>query len=384
MSQEIRESDFLLYWGEDGRHHAQVILGDETVWLSQKTMAEIFDSSVENVIYHIKNIYQEQELDSAATTKEILVVQKEGARDVSRDIQFYNLDAIIAVGYRVNSYKATKFRQWATRILKEYLIKGFVLDDERLKQGNRLFGKDYFRELLERIREIRTSERMFYEKITDLYATSIDYDKSDPNTLKFFAKVQNKLEYAIVGDTAPGIVKSRADASMPHMGLTTFKNAKRDGRVQKTDITVAKNYLTEDELKNLNLLVSAFLDHAEILVTKGAIMKMVDWESRLNKFLDFNEYKILTDAGKIKRYVADTFAEKQWDKFKIIQDKEYKSDFNRTLDAIKSKHKIPKESDTLFEINEAKEQLSAFNQNLVTALNYNPKDTPEKKKGFET
>lgn len=376
MSDIIKESDFLFYNGEDGKIHAQVIIGDETVWLSHKTMGEVFGTTIENIIYHIKNIYKDGELDEKATTKEILVVQKEGGRDVSRNIQFYNLDAIIAVGYRISSYRATKFRQWATRILNEYLVKGFAMDDERLKQGNRLFGHDYFKELLERIREIRASEKMFYEKIRDLYATSVDYDRNDPMTNAFFAKVQNKVEYAIVGKTSAEIIRSRADAKLPYMGLKTFKNAKKDGKVQKLDVTVAKNYLTQDELKSLNLLVTAFLDHAEMIVSKHAVMKMDDWSERLDKFLEFNEFKILKDAGKVKKALADTFAEKQYAKYKSVQDKALKSDFNTIVRQIKSTGELPKET-TL----PNSEPLTEFNKKLKTALEYTPASAPIKKRG---
>lgn len=258
---------------------------------------------------------------------------------------FYNLDVILAVGYRVNSYKATKFRQWSSRILTEYLVKGFVLDDERLKQGNKLFGKDHFKELLERVREIRASERMFYEKITDLYALSEDYDKLDPETKQFFKKVQAKLEFAITGKTPAEIIKTRVNSGLPNMGLMHWKNAKRDGKIMLTDVKIAKNYLTRDELKSLNTLVSAFLDHAEMLYDKQKIMKMSDWSQRLDKFLEFNEYKVLKDGGSIRKDLADSFAEREFNKFRVYQDKEYKSDFNRFLDGVSTGQNLPKESD---------------------------------------
>lgn len=377
MNGVITESDFIFYTGEDGKVHAQVILGDETVWVSQNSMAEIFQSSKQNVSYHLGNIFKDGELSELSVVKEILTTASDGK---NYNVQFYNLDVIIAVGYRISSYQATKFRQWATRVLKEYLIKGFVLDDERLKQGNKLFGKDYFRDLLERIREIRASEKMFYEKITDLYAESVDYDKNDPATHVFFAKVQSKLEFAIVGKTPAEIVKTRADARLPFMGLKTFKNAKKDGRVQKTDVTVAKNYLSENELKSLNLLVSAFLDHAEMIADRGTIMKMADWASKLDRFLEFNEFKVLEDAGKIRRTVADAFAEKQWEKFKPIQEKNLKSDFIKVVDGIKNTGKLPNESDLVYEIKEHSDPQSEFNQKLVTALNFDPKSAPKEKK----
>lgn len=374
MDDLIQESDFIFYRGEDGKVHAQVILGDQTVWVSQKTMSEIFGTTRENITYHLKNIYQEQEVEEEATSKEILLVRKEGNREVSRNVWFYNLDTIVAVGYRISSYKATKFRQWSSRIITEYLVKGFVLDDERLKQGNRLFGKDYFKELLERIKEIRASERMFYEKITDLYATSVDYDSNDPSTKKFFAKVQNKLEYAIVGKTSAEIIRSRGNANMPNMGLTTWKNYKRDGKIQKSDVTIAKNYLKQDELKALNLLVSSFLDYAEMIVSRNKIMKMTDWSERLDKFLDFNEYMVLKNAGKIKKDVADAFAESEFAKFRVFQDQDYKSEFNTFSEQIKSKGSLPNESD-LF-IKDTK-KVSDFDNTLNIALN--PKANKSKK-----
>lgn len=364
----INESDFIFYRGEDGNVHAQVILGQDTVWASQKTLSEIFGVGISTINYHLTELLKFDEIDYS-TIRKIRIVQNEGTRQIPREINFYNLDVILAIGYRVNSYHAIKFRKWASRILNEYLTKGFVLDDERLKQGNKLFGKDHFRELLERIREIRSSERMFYEKITDLYALSEDYDKLDPTTQKFFAKVQNKLEYAITGKTSPEIIKSRVNASMPNMGLTTWKNIKRDGRINKSDITIAKNYLTPDELKSLNLLVSAFLDHAEMIADRNKIMKMSDWAERLDRFLDFNDYKVLTDAGSVKRDMANLFAEREFEKFKVYQEQDYKSDFNNFIDTIKTGNNLPKE-EKLFTT--PKETLSDFNSKLNKALNYNP------------
>lgn len=374
-----RESDFIFYRGQDGLMHAQVILGDETVWVSQKTLAEIFGVERSVITKHLQNVYESQELLQDSTCAKIAQVQIEGNKQVTRDVLFYNLDAIIAVGYRVNSYKATQFRIWATRVLKEYLIKGFVLDDERLKQGNKLFGKDYFRELLERIREIRASESMFYEKVTELYATSVDYNKDDPETRKFFAKVQAKLEYAVVGKTPSEIVKSRADHTKPNMGLTTWKNSKKDGRVTLNDVTIAKNYLTKEEITNLNTLVSSFLDHAEMIVSRQKLMKMADWAERLDKFLDFNEYKILNDAGKVKKELAEAFAEEQYQKYREVQDKTEESDFSLWVKQIKGTGNLPSEAE-LLDTQNTVEPLSDFNTKLLTAINNPPKTKKTGKK----
>lgn len=268
---------------------------------------------------------------------------------------FYNLDVILSVGYRVNSYNATQFRIWANKILKEYLIKGFALDDDRLKQGKQMFGKDYFDELLQRIKEIRASERRFYQKITDIYSQcSIDYDPKSEITKTFFATVQNKLEFAITHLTAPEIIKARANYLAPHMGMTTWKNSPA-GKILKTDTTVAKNYLTQEELDELNSIVVMYLDFAELQAKRNKKMKMIDWIGRLDAFLNFNEYDILKDAGKIRKSVADSFAEKQYEKFRVIQDKEYKSDFDKVIEGIKNKGELPKE--ILIEHNQPKEYI---------------------------
>ncbi|WP_233890610.1 RhuM family protein, partial [Tenacibaculum piscium] len=248
MSGLEEQSKFMFYTSENGVTNIKVILGEDTVWVNQLGMAEIFDTTKQVISYHLNNIYKEAELNKFATVKEILTVQKEGNRNVQRNIEFYNLDAIISVGYRVNSNKATRFRVWATSVLKEYLVKGFVLDDDRLKQGKNLFDKDYFDELIERIREIRASERRFYQKITDIYATAIDYDTASPITKTFFATVQNKLEFAITKHTAPELIKLRASSEKPNMGLTSWKNEKKGGKILKTDVRVAKNYLEKEEI----------------------------------------------------------------------------------------------------------------------------------------
>lgn len=368
MHRVIQESDFLLYAGEDGKTRAQVILGDETVWASQKTMSEIFDVGIPDISKHISNIFSESELERDATVSNLEIVQQEGSRQVKRNIDFYNLDAIIAVGYRVNSYKATKFRQWATGILKEYLVKGFVLDDERLKQGKALFGKDYFDELLLRIKEIRASERRFYQKITDLYAMcSADYDPKSPITQTFFATVQNKLEFAITHMTAGEIIKTRAKLNSPNMGLTTWSNAP-DGKILKTDVTVAKNYLSQNEIDELNSIVVMYLDFAELQAKRNRLMKMKDWVEKLDSFLKFNEYDILNDAGKVKKAVADKFAQEIYDKFRIIQDREYRSDFDKVVEGIKISGKLPAEAANL---TSTQEELSDLKK-LKSALNPKP------------
>ena len=374
MDEIEKTTDFLFYNSEDGSIKVQVIVGDDTVWTTQKGMAEIFNVEVPAISKHISNIIAEGELQEASTVSKMEIVQREGSRDVKRPIEFYNLDMIIAVGYRVNSYNATKFRIWATNILREYLIKGFALDDERLKQGNNLFNKDFFKELLERIREIRASEKMFYEKVRDLYATSVDYDKNAPETIAFFAKVQNKLEYAVVGKTAAEIIKSRADSGLPNMNLKTFKNAKKGGDIQKADVTVAKNYLDEPEIQELNLLVTSFLDHAELQAQRNKLMKMKDWIQRVDAFLRFNEYRVLENAGSISKDIADNFAHSEYAKYKIIQDKDQTAEFKKAIDTIKSTGKLPKETTTN---TDEKKILSEFDQQLKRLLNTPP---PPKKK----
>ncbi|HLG03199.1 MAG TPA: virulence RhuM family protein, partial [Bacteroidia bacterium] len=299
-------------------------------WLSQKKMAELFGADVRTVNEHLQNIYNTNELEREATIRKTRIVQKEGIRDVSRDVDFYNLDAIIAVGYRVNSRQATQFRIWATKTLREFIIKGFVLDDERLKQGPR-FGKDYFGELLERIREIRASERRFYLKITDIYEQcSIDYNKEAEITQTFFKTVQNKLHWAITGKTAAQLIAERASASKPNMGLQTWKKAPR-GKILKSDVTVAKNYLIEKEIKDLERIVSMYLDYAENQAARQIPMKMTDWVTKLDAFLQFNEYQILKDAGKIRHEVAVKLAENEYDKFRVIQDRSFESDFDKEV-----------------------------------------------------
>jgi hypothetical protein len=335
MSGLEEQSKFMFYTSDSGVTNIRVILGEDTVWVSQLGMAEIFDTSKQVISYHLNNIYKESELNKFATVKEILTVQKEGNRNVQRNIEFYNLDAIISTGYRVNSNKATLFRIWATSVLKEYLVKGFSLDDERLKQGKNLFDKDYFDELIERIREIRASERRFYQKITDIYSTSIDYDTTSTITKIFFATVQNKLEFAITKHTASELIKLRASSEKPNMGLTSWKNEKKGGKILKTDVGVAKNYLKKEEISELNRIVTMYLDYAENQAEKGKTMTMNDWIRKLDAFLIFNEYNILKDAGKVRAIVAKKFAEDEFNKFRVIQDTEYESDFDRLVEKTK-------------------------------------------------
>ncbi|SCX62376.1 RhuM family protein [Nitrosospira sp. Nsp1] len=336
-------SQFLFYASDDGAIKVQVVLGNETVWASQKGIAEIFNVDVSTINYHLKEIFSSGELDQNATVGNFPIVQMEGGRSVERRIEFYNLDVIISVGYRVNSYQATQFRKWATGILKEYLIKGFALDDDRLKQGNHLFGKDYFNELLERIREIRASERRFYQKITDIYAQcSIDYDKNAPTTINFYAHVQDKLHYAIHGHTSAELIKLRADSTKPHMGLTSWKNGKKGGKITKLDITTGKNYLNQQEIDDLNRLVTMYLDFAENFARRRMPMRMEDWAEKLDGFLKFNAYEVLENFGSVKTESARKHAASEYEKFRIIQDQEFKSDFDKVVDAIKIKKRLPK------------------------------------------
>ncbi len=319
----------LLYEGSEGAVSINVVIDKdkETMWATQKTMAELFNVDRSVITRHLKNIYDDGELSKSSTCAKIAHVQKEGNREVKRQTTFYNLDAIISVGYRVNSKNATHFRIWATGILKEYMIKGFVLDDELLKNGAR-FGKDYFDELLERIREIRSSERRVYEKVTDIFATSYDYNPNAEITINFFKNVQSKLHYAVSGLTPPEIIKSRADSEKDHMGLTTWKDAP-NGKIMLSDTKIAKNYLSEDEISELNRIVNMYLDYAENQASRHKAMSMKDWAERLDKFLEFNEYQILKGKGRVSRKAADEFVKIEFEKFKPIQDKNYKSDYNK-------------------------------------------------------
>lgn len=327
-------SSVLLYRTSDNAVKIDVLLNSETFWMSQKKMAALFDVDVATVNYHLSKIYESGELQESATIRKFPIVQKEGGRDVERTPLFYNLDAIIAVGYRVNSYQATQFRIWATSVLKEFIIKGFVLDDERLKQGSR-FGKDYFDDLLERIREIRTSERRYYQKITDVYAEcSADYDPKSETTKLFFKMVQNMMHWAVTHHTAAEIIYSRADATMPHMGLTTWKKAP-DGRIQKSDIAVAKNYLSDTEVSQLEQLSASFLDFAELRAQRHLITTMEDWKKRLEAFLTMSDYDILENSGSVSSDTATEKAYKEYEKFRKIQDREFLSDFDKEIMKLK-------------------------------------------------
>ncbi|WDV47866.1 virulence RhuM family protein [Clostridiaceae bacterium M8S5] len=310
MSQLENRTDILIYQMEDGKTKVDVRLENETVWMTQKAIAELYQTTPQNITLHIKNIYEEGELEEMATCKNYLQVQNEGARQVKRNPKHYNLEMIIAIGYRVRSNRGTQFRKWATERLNEYLVKGFTMDDERLK-GMKNIGDDYFDELLERIRDIRASEKRFYKKITDIYALSIDYNPKSQQAKIFFATVQNKLHFAIHGHTAAELIGERADATKDNMGLTTWKGKK----VRKTDVTVAKNYLTEKELKSLNRIVTMYLDYAEDQAERRNPMNMKDWEEKLNAFLKFNEREILTNAGSISHEIAKELAIKEYDKY---------------------------------------------------------------------
>lgn len=367
-------SNFIFYQSEDGKINVQVIIDNngETIWASQNSISVIFNTSKQNISYHLSNIFKENELEENSVVKEILTTAADNKKYKTR---YYNLDAIISIGYRVNSHQATQFRRWATSILKEYLIKGFVLDDERLKQGNQLFGKDYFAELLERIREIRSSERLFYQKITDIYATSVDYDLQSPVTKDFYATVQNKLHWAVHEHTAAELIKLRANANKPNMGLTSWKNEKKGGKILKTDVTVAKNYLNQEELGELNRVVTMYLDFAENMARRQKEMKMVDWIRRLDGFLSFNEYEVLKDSGKVSASIAKKLAENEYEKFRVIQDREYKSDFDKIVEEIKTTGKVPKHSG--FSIKKSLKDVeekydSDFDLTLKKGLGFNP------------
>jgi hypothetical protein len=326
-------SQFLLYTAPDGAVKVDVFFKDETVWLTQKALAELFGVKVPAINKHLKNIFASRELVEDSVVSILETTATDGKTYQTR---YYSLDAIIAVGYRVNSYQATQFRIWATKTLREFIIKGFVLDDERLKRGKQVFGKDYFDELLERIREIRASERRFYQKITDIYALSVDYSADAPVTKEFFATVQNKLHWAITGQTAAELIRASADASKPHMGLTTWKHAP-SGKILKSDVTVAKNYLGEAHIKELNRIVSAYLDLAENRAERGILMKMTDWASFLNSFLELSNYPILQDKGKVSALEAKLKAEGEYEVYRQRQDADYVSDFDREIKRIEGK-----------------------------------------------
>ena len=327
-------NEFLLYTSPNGKVRVEIFLHNETVWLTQEKIAELFGVQRPAISKHLKNIFESGELDEAVVSSILEHTTLHGAikgKTQTKVVKYYNLDAIISVGYRVNSVQATHFRIWSTQILKEYIIKGFAMDDERLKNPNNIFGKDYFDEQLARIRDIRSSERRFYQKITDIYAQcSADYNAHAPETKSFFATVQNKLHWAITGQTAAEIIHSRADNSKPYMGLTGWKNAP-NGAIRKSDVIIAKNYLNEQELDGLNRIVSMYLDYAEFQANNSKIMYMRDWIAKLDSFLQFNEQDILTDSGKVSAEIAKSFAENELEKFQVIQDQLLESDFDKIL-----------------------------------------------------
>ena len=313
---------------------------DENIWLTQKMMATLYDVGSPTINEHIKKIYADSELEEAATIRNFRIVQTEGSRQVTRDTKHYSLQMIIAVGFKVNSERAVQFRKWVNQIAKDYTIKGWVMDDERLKRGTYLTEK-YFDEQLERIREIRASERKFYQKITDLYATAIDYDKNAATTRRFYATVQNKMHYAVHGHTAAEMIVERADHTKEHMGLTTWADAP-DGKIKKSDVTVAKNYLSQDEMKQLNRMVTAYLDFAENMTLRHIPLTMQDWEKRLNSFIEMFDYGILQDAGKVSAEIAKLHAETEFEKYRVIQDRLFMSDFDKYMLELEENTKVTK------------------------------------------
>lgn len=327
----IRNStaEFLIFTQQAGEGGIEVRYEDGSIWLTQKLMGELFDVTPSAINQHLKNIFEAQELVQNSVIKKFLTTASDGK---SYNTQFYNLDAIISVGYRVNSKRATQFRQWATQVLSEFSIKGFVLDKKRLENGSFL-GEDYFEQLLQEIREIRLSERRFYQKITDIYATSVDYNKNAPTTRDFFAKVQNKLHYAIHGHTASELVLERADSNKPHMGLTSWAHSPNE-KILKTDVPVAKNYLTAEELESLGRIVNAYLELAEDRARRQIPMTMEDWATRLDKFLEFDERDVLKNAGKISAKIAKDHAESEFEKYRIVQDRLFESDFDKEIKAM--------------------------------------------------
>ena len=331
---EIRNStaEFLIFQAEDRGQGIEVIYKDESVWCTQKAMATLFDCSTDNVGLHLKNIFASGELKEEATAEKISVVRLEGGRDVNRNIQFYNLDAIISVGYRVNSIRATQFRQWATSVLRQYAIRGYVIDRKRMENGTFL-GEDYFEHLLAEIREIRLSERRFYQKLTDIYATSMDYNLDAPTTRLFFQRIQNKMHYAVHQHTAAELIVERADADKEHMGLTTWENAPH-GKIVKTDVSIAKNYLKEVELEDMGHIVSAVLDFAESRAKRRIPMTMEDWAKRIDAYLSSDERPLLDSAGTVSAEQAKVYAETEFEKYRVIQDRLFRSDFDNFTDML--------------------------------------------------
>ena len=326
---QIRNStaEFLIFQIENKEEGIEVLYQDETLWLTQKTMSILFDVDIRTINEHLKNIYSQGEVDKNTTIRKNRIVQKEGNRNISREVFIYSLDAIISVGYRVNSVRATQFRQWCTFILRQFAIRGYVIDKKRMENGS-FINEDYFEHLLAEIREIRLSERRFYQKLTDIYATSIDYNLNAPTTRLFFKKVQNKMHYAVHGHTAAELIVERADAEKEHMGLTTWEKAP-NGKIVKTDVSIAKNYLKEEELESMGRLVNAFLDLAEDRAKRHIPMTMEDWAKRIDKFLDSDDRPILNDSGKMSAEQAKDYAETEFEKYRIFQDRVFQSDFDK-------------------------------------------------------
>ena len=333
----IRNStaEFLTFELQSKQDSIEVRYEDETIWLTQKMMATLFDVTPPTISEHLKNIFASGELDEKATLRKFRIVQTEGTRQVNRDVDHYNLDAVISVGYRVNSIRATQFRRWATQVLKQFAIRGYVIDKKRMENGTAL-GEDYFERLLEEIREIRLSERRFYQKITDIYATSIDYDAKAPTSQKFFATVQNKMHYAVTGKTAGELLKERADSTKPHMGLTSWEGSP-DGKILRTDVGVAKNYLSKEELESLGRIVSAFLDLAEDFAKRKIPMTMEDWATKLDSYLQLTGREVLQNAGSVSRKDAIRHAESEFEKYRIVQDRLYESDFDKLVEETEKK-----------------------------------------------
>lgn len=331
---QIRNSttDFLMFTRQAGEDGIEVRVSGESVWLTQKGMAQLFDCSTDNISLHLKNIFKSGELSESSVTEESSATAADGK---TYKMKFYNLDAIISVGYRINSVRATQFRQWATQVLKTFAIQGYVLDKNRLENGQ-IFDEEYFEHLLDEIREIRASERKFYQKITDIYSTAVDYSRDAVTTKEFFATVQNKLHYAIHGHTAAELIVDRADHTKEHMGLTTWKNAPK-GKIVKADVSVAKNYLTQGELKDLNQFVSMYLDYAERQARRHIPMTMEDWAKKLDVFLQFNEEEVLHDKGRVSAEIAKSFAESEFEKYRVIQDRLFESDFDKLLASTEEK-----------------------------------------------
>ena len=314
----------------DDKNSVEVRYEDENIWITQKMLAVLYEVETNTINYHIKKIFEDSELSEVATIRKFRIVQTEGNRQVSREVEHYNLQMIIAVGFKVNSERAVQFRKWVNTIAKEYTIKGYAMDDERLKNDGSILTKKYFEEQLERIREIRSSERKFYQKITDIYATAIDYDRDAKSTKRFYATVQNKMHYAIHGHTAAELIVERANSTKEHMGLTTWQDAP-NGKIKKSDVTVAKNYLSEKELGQLNRMVSAYLDFAENMANRHIPLTMEDWEKRLNSFIEMFEYGLLEDVGKVTAEIAKLHAETEFEKYRIVQDRLFESDFDRFI-----------------------------------------------------